>query len=180
MKTLSKLIPAIMLLAAATVTSCKKQENQTASMAVRMKDAPSIGSPYFEVNVEIKEVQVHFTNELGWQSIKTSAGVYNLLNYRNNVFAPLAWDDKLAEGRIDQVRLVPGTNNYVVDKNGRRDMVLSSDAAQRLTIPIDVALAHRYEVDLMLEFDANNSVVDNGGIVVTLSPNLRIVEKMTM
>src|SRR5687768_14239657 len=89
---------------------CKKDEsNPTSTIIVSMKDAPA---SFDEVNVEVIEVQVH-TNQDGWITVPVTDSVYNLLLLQNNNATFLA-NTVIPSATFSQVRLILGSNNYVV------------------------------------------------------------------
>src|SRR5436190_19290993 len=98
--------------------SCSRNENSssgggTAQMKVYLTDDPAA---YDKVVIDVQDVQINVTNDStgGWQGLSTvSAGAYDLLKLVNDHDTLLAKSD-IPTGTIHQMRLVLGSNNYVV------------------------------------------------------------------
>ena len=96
------------------ITSCSKDDSdsKTTTLKVRLTDAPTA---YEEVNVDIREVRVKFSDDStnnGWVTLNTYPGIYNLLAYQNGV------DTLLATGNfpvqvLKEIRFVLGSNNTI-------------------------------------------------------------------
>ena len=107
------------LLAASTfaLQSCSKNNSSPladASMSVYLVDGPAA---YEKVFIDVQSVQVKASTDASeneWQTIKiTRPGIYNLLNFKNGIDTLLG-TLKLPAGRINQLRLVLGSNNSIV------------------------------------------------------------------
>ena len=78
---------AILFSASIVFISCNKDKTEgTSRLNVRLTDAPTA---YEEVNVDIREVRVKFSddtlNNSGWVTLTTYPGIYNLLAYQNGI-----------------------------------------------------------------------------------------------
>src|SRR5574339_376794 len=95
-------------------TSCKKNNNNdgNARLQVFLTDDPG---DYEAVYIDVKDVQINVTGDdvNGWESLQgVNAGVYDLLRLVNDEDTILA-DAEIPSGRLHQIRLVLGTENYV-------------------------------------------------------------------
>src|SRR5687767_13204927 len=80
MKTTNLFLCAIVL-TITTLTACKKEGETT--IRLNMTDAPAA---YEEVNVDLQQVNLKFEgSDTGWVSMKTKAGIYNLLGLQNGI-----------------------------------------------------------------------------------------------
>src|SRR5258708_12999885 len=98
----------------ALVASCSSNNTQTATLQVRLTDAPG---DYQEVNIDIQDVQVNAdasNSNSGWISIidTNKKGVYNLLEFTNELDTLLG-SHELPAARASQTTLVLTSNNSV-------------------------------------------------------------------
>lgn len=165
MKNLFKLTGIIALLALG-VMACEKAPQGTGKMTVKMKDAPIA---FDSVNVEVLRVDVH-TSANGWVSLPTNAGVYNLLDLQNDVTAVLATNVELPVGSISQMRLILGTENNVVVDSVSYNLELSSQSNTGLKFNLDATINNGDTVEVLIDFDAEKSIVVNGNGSFKLKP----------
>src|SRR5687767_11979602 len=94
------------------LTGCKKESGK---FTVLLTDAQGL---YKEVNVEILQVKIHINadkdNKAGWYDLNTNAGIYDLIELQNRT-TPLASGEEFPAGDINEMRLILGTNNSVMD-----------------------------------------------------------------
>lgn len=152
--------------------SCKKNENAPGTMyKVRMTDGPG---PYSQVNVDIRAVQVIKTDG-SVVTLSTNAGVYNLLRFSNDVDTLIA-SGNVTAGTVQSVRLTLGSNNTVVKDGTSYPMAINSGDDAGLTLSIHQNVVVNTTTELLVDFDANQSVVsDNGGSSYHLRPVLRTI-----
>lgn len=152
-------------------TSSSTSENK-ARMQVFLTDDPG---NYEEVIIDVKDILVNYSSDSsnGWQSMgNVNAGSYDILKLVNDNDTLLA-DAELNTGRIQQIRLVLGPNNFV--KVGGQTYPLSTPSAQqsglKLNIHQDVNAGVLYK--LLLDFDASRSIVKTGNNKYILKPVIR-------
>ena len=153
------------------LTSCTKDGNK-ATLVVHLTDAPA---NYEEVLIDVQGIQIHSSlneTEGSWTSLPVTAGVYNLLDFRNGLDALLA-KAELPVGTISQMRLVLGTNNKV--KIGGVYQNLDTPSAQQsgLKFNINAVLTEGITYDLWIDFDAARSIVAKGNGTYSLKPVIR-------
>lgn len=169
-----KKIFGIMVMAALVVLSaCKKDEKpgQQGQMQVRLTDAPG---PYSHVYVEIVGVEVHLSGGPSWMPLLINPGTYDLLDLQNGVDTVLAPPQVIPAGHITQMRLVLGSNNYVVDTMGvSTPLKTPSGETSGLKININETVPVGVVYDVLLDFDANQSIVVQGNGDLLLKPVLR-------
>lgn len=148
---------------------------------------------YQAVYVTINEVQVHMPDG-EWEVVGSPETTYNLLELVNGMIEELALTE-LGAGDYTQMRLIlgegidgadDGTNilgdphpfaNYIIDTAGD-DFELKTPSAQQSGIKI----VHGFTIvgggvtELILDFDAQKSVVKTGGGKYLLKPTIKVID----
>lgn len=162
------------------------------SLRVSLTDAPACG--FDAVNVTVEKVRVHRSdsaneNETGWTDIPLNPPKrINLLDYNdptqpNGALASLG-EVSLEAGRYTQVRLVlvpnngsnPPNNSVVLSGTNSEVPVTTPSAVQsgiKLIHGFDVQAGER--VDLLLDFDACQSIVKTGNGKYKLKPVIHVI-----
>jgi len=160
----------------AGIISCQKENNdarETTTLNVRLTDAPTV---YEEVNVDIREVKVKFSDDTlsngGWVTLATYPGIYRLLDLQNGV------DTLLATGVfpfhvVKEIRFVLGSNNTIKDAGVVYPLTIPSGSESGLKIKVDKKLDETLET-IIIDFDAALSVHKDGTGDYKLRPVLRI------
>lgn len=173
-----KIILSFALLGAIMI-SCNNNSDGPAVTAsypynVRLTDAPN---PVFkEVNVDIQGIEV--TSGSGQTvTLNVTKGIYNLLELFNGTNKLIA-TDKLQISEVDQIRLILGPNNTVVDANGVSHPLGTPSAQESgLKLQVHQTLQQGILYEVILDFDANKSIVDLGNGDFKLKPVIRTIEK---
>ena len=172
------------ILAVTVLFSCSNDDSNgddTARVQVRLTDAPG---DYSEVVIDVLDVMVKSDSEVseeGWVSL---AGVqpkqYDLLKLTGGITELLA-DARIEAGYLGQIRLVLGTDNYLVlngddvnDASSRQPLSTPSAQQSGLKIKIDQELEAGEEYEFLLDFDVDKSIVsagNSGGFI--LKPVIR-------
>ncbi|MEJ7611902.1 MAG: DUF4382 domain-containing protein [Ferruginibacter sp.] len=155
-------------------SSCKKDNDNSANLEIRMTDAPTALE---EVNVDIRSVRVKFADDpndsmKNWVDFNTQAGVYNLLALQNGVNVLLA-TGTLPERRVKEIRFILGTNNTVKDNGVVYPLVIPSGGESGLKIKFNKDLNANLNT-VIVDFDAALSVQNVSAGVYTLRPVLKI------
>ncbi len=166
------------LLALFLVTACSTESGPgTGTMKVSLTDAPV---NFDQVNIEILQVLVNQdesaedTTDSGWYSVMDDSLIVNLLDYQNGAVLELG-EVELEAGQYNQVRLLLGENNNVVI-DGETHILTTPSARQsgyKLNVDADVQEGQVYE--LVIDFDASQSIVVSGNNRYILKPVLRTV-----
>lgn len=137
---------------------------------MRMTDAPG---DYDQVNVEIIGAEVH-SDVNGWVSLNVKPGIYNLLDLTNGKDTLIA-NGQIAVGKVSQIRLTLGTNNTVVVDS--QTYALSTPSAQQSGLKLDVNanLLSGIDYNMLIDFDADKSIVKTGNGKYILKPVIRVV-----
>lgn len=155
--------------------SCKKGSDSEATAVpspyyIRMTDAPA---PYSAVNIDL--IGVELNGDGSPVMLNVNPGIYNLLNFSNGIDTLIA-TGALTIKKVQQIRLILGPNNSVV--SGGISYPLSTPSAQqsglKLQVHQDLQAGVAYYV--LLDFDAYQSIVDEGNGKFSLKPVIRTVE----
>lgn len=172
----------LIIILAILLDSCKKSDSgsgagsgspySTASYQVRMTDTPG---NYEAVNIDLKAVAVTGKNN-NEVFLNVNAGMYNLLNYANGTDTLIA-SGNIDAGSVSQIRLILGPNSYIVENGDTFPLSTPSAEQSGLKIQVhhDVQAGVKYLV--LLDFDANQSIVKTGNGSYKLKPVIRSVEK---
>lgn len=156
--------------------SCSDDDgNAKSKFNIRLTDAPG---DYAEVNIEIKNVQIHTSNgddESGWKNLGIiNPGVYNLLDFVNGKDTLLA-SDELSAGKVSQIRLVLGENNSLKLKDGTvvNGLKVPSGQQSGIKLLVNAEIKEGVAYNLILDFDAGKSIVQKGNGNYSLKPTIR-------
>ncbi len=166
------------LMAAMVMVSCQKStgsgSDDNARLQVSLTDGPNLNLK--EVWVDVKEIQINM-GDSGMISLAGSrTGMYNLLALTNGRDTMLS-DAVIPAGRISQIRLILGTNNYAITRTGERVELTTPSAQQSgLKVQVNQTVTGGMLYRLILDFDAGKSIVQagNSGKYI-LKPVVRII-----
>jgi hypothetical protein len=168
---------ALFVLASCSRSDKSSEENlnpNKARLQVYLTDDPG---NYQEVIIDVREIKINMTSDSvnGWQTLSgVNAGQYDLLKLVNDDDTLLTQVD-LEPGRIHQIRLVLGPNNFV--KIDNQTYPLETPSAQqsglKLNIQHDVSAGILYT--LLMDFDVARSIVKTGNNRYILKPSIRTV-----
>lgn len=172
----------IPLLLAVLVAACNKKEpepdngtgDSSAKLQVTMHDTTG---PFDAVNVEIIGAEAHVTdNDSGeWVELTVNAGIYNLLVLQNGVDTVIVDSSILPAGNLSQFRLILGTANTVVIDSVTYPLATPSAQQSGLKLNVHEEIAAGSTYDMILDFDANKSVVSvNNGAEYQLKPVIKV------
>jgi hypothetical protein len=163
---------ALLLLPLLFIGSCKKDKNEleTGQMTIRMMDGPSPFG-FQEVNIDVRSVQVHIANSPGggWHTLQTAGGIYNVLTLTNGIDTLLA-NQMLPAGQVNSVRLVLGPNNSLRFNNVVYPLSVPSGEESGLKVVVNEHISSATPLHLYLDFDAGQSIVQNGNGAYHLKP----------
>ena len=154
--------------------ACKKDSAGTTPVKVRLTDAPG---NFQQVNVDITGVEFKM-NSGALVNLNVHSGIYNLLNFVNGIDTLIASAD-IQSGTLSQVRLILGANNTVKVDNVVYPLSTPSALQSGLKLNVHSDLTPGVEYDLLLDFDANRSIVLNGNGEYHLKPVIRTISVAT-
>lgn len=173
---ITQLLSAVMITALSLlVISCDKNDsNGKARLQVYLTDDPG---DYEEVLIDVQDIKVNYSTHEndGWISLENvNRGTYDVLKLVNDQDTLLA-DAELNSGRIEQIRLVLGPNNFV-KTNGKLfklDAPSSQQSGLKLNLHQDVNGDMVYK--LLLDFDVAKSIHTTGSGKYMLKPVIRTI-----
>lgn len=150
--------------------SCNKNKNLS-HLSVQMTDAPG---NYNAVMIDLQGVE--FTGNGGSTVIlNTKTGIYNLLDFANGVDTLIATGD-IEAGTISQMRLILGPNNTVVVDNVVYPLSTPSAMQSGLKLQMHQTMEPGISYSILLDFDANQSIVNQGNGSYQLKPVIRTID----
>lgn len=170
MKTINIILSFVML--GFFITSCKKDATKSSyPYAIRMTDAPAI---YNAVNIDLQGVEI---TSSGGQTVllNTHSGIYNLLNFSNGIDTLIA-NGTLEDANVQQIRLILGPNNSVLVNNVSYPLSTPSADQTGLKLQVHQTLQAGVLYSVLLDFDANKSIVNQGNGTYSLKPVIRTIE----
>jgi hypothetical protein len=161
------------LMVSLSLLSCSKSSNSGAksSVSVKMTDAPG---PYNAVNIDLVGVEVTGTNNSA-VLLNVNNRMYNLLNFSNGKDT-LIGTGTLDVGTVEQVRLILGPNSTVVVNNVSYPLSTPSADQTGLKLQVHQTLVGGVAYSILLDFDANQSIVDQGNGTYKLKPVIRTID----
>ena len=167
----------MMCLAAGAVTlySCSDDDstagNGDYTYKVRMTDAPG---PYSAVNVDIQSVAI-VDGDGNTVMLDAETGVQNLLELSNGIDMQLA-SRNLEDDFVSQIKIGLGTNNTVVVDGVSRPLAFSNADGAGLTINVNQTLDADETNEILIDFDANASVVETGVNSYKIVPVIKTID----
>ncbi|HEY6914227.1 MAG TPA: DUF4382 domain-containing protein [Paludibacter sp.] len=152
------------------VSSCSNDKEKS-HLSVSMTDAPG---NYDAVMVDVQSVEVIGSNG-NTITLNTNNRIYNLLNLSNGVDTLIATGD-LDPGTISQIRLILGANNSVTKDGVVYPLSTPSAMQSGLKLAVNKTFEPGVTYRILLDFDANQSIVVTGNGTYQLKPVIRTVE----
>ena len=153
------------------IPACNKDDNdEKAHLSIRMTDAPA---NYDAVFIDVQGVEIIGNGEKVVM-LNTNAGIYNLLDYSNGLDTLIAAGD-LEAGKISQIRLILGTNNTVVVDGLVHPLSTPSAQQSGLKLKVNETFEAGVSYSILLDFDANQSIVATGNGEYQLKPVIRTI-----
>jgi hypothetical protein len=138
---------------------------------ISMTDAPG---PYDAVFIDLRGIEITGNNgKTVLMNVHT--GIYNLLNFSNGIDTLIA-TCILETNTVQQIRLILGPNNSVVINNVSYPLSTPSAEQSGLKLQVHQTLQAGVLYSVLLDFDANKSIVDMGNGNYALKPVIRTIE----
>jgi hypothetical protein len=158
------------------VQACKKKEENSPAKPtpyyVRMTDAPG---PYSAVNINLQGIEIKGNGAQNGVMLNVNQGMYNLLNFSNGLDTLIATGE-LNMTKVSQIRLILGPGNNVVKNGVTYPLATPSAEESGLKLQVHQNLEAGVAYYVLLDFDANQSIVDQGNGQYSLKPVIRTVE----
>jgi hypothetical protein len=148
----------------------------TGAIRINLTDAPG---NYLEVNVDIKQVRMHVSDDStsndGWIDLPTNAGIYNLLDLQNGIDTTVVDSTFIPGGKVSQIRFVLGPNNSVMTTDSViHDLKVPSGEQSGLKINVHKDIPAGQTLNVLLDFDAEKSIVKKGNGDFMMKPVIRV------
>ena len=178
-----KILALLAFLAPIIIISCQKEAKSdsnsgTARLQVSLTDDPG---NYQAVFIDVQDIKINLTNDSlsGWQSLaNVNTGQYDLLRLVNDDDTVLVNAD-IPTGRIHQIRLILGPDNFVMIDSQliRLETPSAQQSGLKINIQQDITAGILYK--LLLDFDVARSIVKTGNNKYILKPLIRAVMEAT-
>jgi len=149
-------------------------ENGQGQLKLTMVDAPA---GYDQVNIVVTRVEVHRADTdstSGWFIINNNTATYDLLRLRNGASAILG-NNSLDAGSYTQIRLIIGTGSNIVVDGVTYPLEIPSGEQSGLKLNHAFVIESGLLYELILDFDAEHSIVLTGNGQYKLKPVIRVV-----
>ncbi|HEY1115853.1 MAG TPA: DUF4382 domain-containing protein, partial [Chitinophagaceae bacterium] len=146
--------------------------NDKAKMQVYLTDDPG---DYDQVFIDVQDVKINYSTnpEEGWVSLnQVNRGSYDLLTLVNDKDTLLA-DAEINTGKVEQIRLVLGPNNYVVIDGQQHQLETPSAQQSGLKLNIHQDISEGIIYKLLMDFDVARSINVTGNGKYMLKPVIR-------
>lgn len=157
------------------ISSCSDSTSPTGQgrIVIRMTDAPAT---YDHVNIVVHRVEIHQSgadSTTGWREVNTTATVYDLIALKNGASIVLG-NAVTAVGSYTQIRMVLGAGNTVVVNGIVYPLTVPSGFQTGIKINHGFTITEAGTLELMLDFDAENSIQQTGINEYKLQPVIHV------
>jgi len=145
-----------------------------ARLTIRLTDDPG---DYQQVNLDLLQVRAHLVDNSGadtWYDLATIAGIYDLLALQNGIDTLIVYDS-LPPGELQQLRLILASNNTVMVDSALAELKVPSGSSAGLKISLQQILVRDSLSTVVLDLDADKSVVPKGNGGYNLKPVIRVL-----
>lgn len=149
-------------------------ESGKGELKITMIDAPA---GYESVNIVVTKVEVHkadVDSSSGWVTINNNIATYDLLTLRNGASAILG-NNSLDAGNYTQIRLIIGEGSNVVVDGVSYPLEIPSGSQSGFKLNHQFQIESGLLYELLLDFDAQHSIVLTGNGQYKLKPVIRVI-----
>jgi hypothetical protein len=159
---------------------CSKSTRTASEGAIRvyLADDPA---GYDAVNIVVSQVSVHLADEdsaSGWTVISDTTQTYDLLELRNGAMALFA-DHLLDPGHYTQIRLKVTDGCSVIVDGQPHDLNIPSGYQSGVKINHQFEIQEDVTYELLLDFDAEKSIIEQGNGQYQMKPVIRAIAVAT-
>lgn len=159
--------------------SIKSEKASEGMIKIYLTDVPTV---YDSVNIVVSEVLVHKADTSDtageWIVLSESTRVFNLLDLANGAMAVLD-SGSLDAGHYTQIRLLITDGSCVVVDGQRYDLEIPSGYQTGVKLVHQFTIEENKLYELILDFDAERSIVHTGSDRYLLKPTIRVIAKVT-
>jgi hypothetical protein len=149
-------------------------ETGQGQLKITMVDAPA---DYDQINIVVDRVEVHRSgsdSNSGWFVINNNSATYNLLTLRNGASVILG-NNSLDAGSYTQIRLIIGTGSNIVVNGVVYPLEIPSGEQTGIKLNHAFVIESGVLYELILDFNAEHSIVLTGNGQYMLKPVIRVV-----
>lgn len=162
-------------------SGCSKDDNNenenppagTADLNVSLKSTTA-KSTYDSIRIDIQSISIHTSADSaessGWFELETNGGIYDLLDYAAGNDTLIAFDSVLQTQTVSQIRLILGENNTIGVDGEIYDLETPSAQTSGLKIQVHAELKADKSYKILLDFDADQSILETGNGKYKLKP----------
>lgn len=160
----------------AALSGCSRSTKTTSEGAIKiyLADKPA---DFDAVNIVVSQVSVHVADEdsaSGWTVVCDSTRTFDLLELRNGAMALFA-DHELEAGHYTQIRLrITDGCNVIVDSI-QHDLEIPSGYQSGVKINHQFVIEEDVTYELLLDFDAEKSIIEKGNGQYQMKPVIRAI-----
>jgi hypothetical protein len=161
-------------------SGCSKS-TKTASegkLRIYLADEPA---EFDAVNIVVSQVSVHTSDAdslSGWTVICDSTQTHDLLELTNGAMALFA-DHQLDPGHYTQIRLQIGDGSHLILDGSPHDLKIPSGSQSGIKLNHQFHIQQDVTYELLLDFDAEKSIIKKGNGQYQLKPVIRAIAKAT-
>jgi len=153
-------------------TETNNNNSNSTLFKVYMTDAPTAVE---EVNVDLEMVVIKGSGSSGDTiQLGTNAGIYNLLDFQNGIDTLVA-SSMVTVNTVSQVRFVLGEENTIKVDGVVHDLMTPSAQQSGLKVNVHLPLDSVDFYNLLIDFDAEESVKQLGNGNYMLKPVLKVL-----
>lgn len=174
------LLSTLLILGLMFLSSCNRHDtteppaSKSGTLIVKMVDTPG---DYHQVNIVVDSVQVHVSNSdtvTGWINLNRVQATYDLLTLVNGVDAVIG-KAQLPVGNYSQIRLFIGNGSNVVVNDITYSLTIPSGSESGLKLNVHATIQADVIYTIILDFDANRSIIKTGNDDYKLKPVIRVI-----
>ena len=162
------------------LVSCNKDDNSSnnsgkATVTMRLTDGPA---GYDAVYLDIQQVEVTMEGSNPVMLTPMRPGQYDILRFRNGLDT-LLLRTELPAGKIGQIRLILGDDNYVVENGTTYPLTTPSGQTSGVKLNLQETFAAGGAYTIWIDFDAAKSIHQTGNGKYMLKPVIRAYSALT-
>jgi len=158
-----------MILLLSGMLSCSKDSDKS-TINISLTDAPGL---FDALNVDIQGIAIIGDHDS--VMLDVTPGIVNLLNFSNGIDT-LIGTGSLEPGTVQQIRLILGSANTVTVNGATYPLSTPSAEQSGLKLQVHKTFEAGVEYSILLDFDANQSIVKQGSGSYKLKPVIRTID----
>lgn len=172
-----KKILGLLILVTALFVGCSDDDGNkgNGTLRVNLTDAPG---DYEAVLIDLQGLRVNIstdTTEGSWQDLTLDTmGQIDLLMFTDGNSIQLS-EEEISAGYLSQMRMILGDNNEIVVDGDTMDLQTPSAQQSGLKFNVKADIVEGNTFSLLIDFDAEKSVVEKGNGTYSLKPVISVI-----